>query len=108
MWKRTPGLGRPPESGCRSSSTSTMRSGEAGLVAFAREDAAGAGERLARRQVGGGEVRGHFAIHAVDELLFHFMRLGRNVEMMGNATRMARRTQSTSTNGITPRKMVRV
>src|SRR5204863_4796060 len=82
--------------------------GEARLVALAREDAAGSRQRVARRQIGLRKVRGHLAAHAVDEVLLHLMRLGRNVEMIGNATRMARRTQSTSTNGITPRKMVRV
>src|SRR5205085_11299585 len=51
--------------------------GEAGLVAFAREDAASGGQRLARRQIGGGKIGRHLAVHALNEVLLHFMKLGR-------------------------------
>ena len=42
-------------------------------MAFAREDAACAGERVARGQLGCGEIGGHFAAHPLDEVLLHFM-----------------------------------
>jgi len=51
--------------------------GQAGFVSFARQDAARAGERVARRQIGGWKVSRHLAVHAVDEFLLHFMRRGR-------------------------------
>ena len=51
--------------------------GEARFVAFAREDAAAGGEELRRASFEQRQILGHFAIHAVDELLFHFIKLGR-------------------------------
>ena len=50
---------------------------EAGLVAFAREDAAGAGERVARGKICDGEIGRHLAVHALDEVRLHFIKLGR-------------------------------
>ncbi len=47
--------------------------GEAGFMAFAGEDATGAGKRVARRQVRRREIGRHFAAHAIDEVLLHFM-----------------------------------
>src|ERR1044071_4480760 len=92
--------------------TSSDLTGEAGLVAFARENPAACRKRLRCRKPAFAQVLGHLAADPLQEIglvaLVHFMRLGRKVEMIGKATRMARRTQSTATNGITPRKMVRV
>jgi hypothetical protein len=46
-------------------------------VDFVSKDAAARGEQFRRGSLQERQVLGHFAIHAVNERLFHFIRLGK-------------------------------
>src|SRR3954469_20797743 len=83
---------------------------QAGLMIFSGEDAAATREQLGHRQVERGQIRVHLAAHPREKILLalHLMWLGSQVERIGRAIRMARRTQSIVMNGKTPRKMTRV
>src|SRR5258706_180938 len=84
--------------------------GEAGFVILLAQDLAARGEELRSRALEKRQVLVHLPADALHEmrLAFHRMKLGSRVEMIGNATRIARRMQSAAMNGITPWKMVRV